>query len=67
VAGVEPGSMAERCGMKAGDVILSAAGKAVKVPADVLSGLKSHDPKEGTLLQIFSEGTRRFVVLKQTD
>jgi serine protease Do len=65
VAQVEPGSPAERNGLREGDVILEVAGKAVRRPADVASAVRDarSSQRRTILLRVRSSEGIRFVAL----
>jgi len=64
VAQVEPGSLAQRAGVQAGDVILSVNRKAVTSLNEYREAMKLSNLDKGVLLQIRHEGVSRFVVLR---
>nr|AYM52677.1 S1C family peptidase [Aggregicoccus edonensis] len=58
VAGVAPGSAAERAGLVPGMVVVEAGGKPVRGAADLLRLLEGAKPGEVLLLRVQAEGTR---------
>lgn len=66
VAGVEPGSIAEQKGVKAGDVIVEVAQDFMEVPGDVavrVNGLKSSGRKNAHMMVADAQGNLRFVAV----
>jgi serine protease Do len=67
VTSVEQDSPADEQGIKAGDVITEVNRKHVSTPRQYREALKTADPKGGLMLNLLSDGTSRFVVLKETN
>jgi serine protease Do len=67
VTAVEQDSPADQQGIKAGDVITEVNRKHVSNPRQYREALKTADAKGGLMLNLLSDGTSRFVVLKDTD
>ena len=65
VSGVEPGSAAERAGLRSGDVILEVGSQPVRGPAELRRALGNLGPHGGLRLTVFSEGLKRFVFLER--
>ena len=65
VASVDPEGVAGQRGLRAGDVILEAAGKAVSRPGDITAALADakKDGRKAVLLRVKSGDTTRFVAL----
>jgi serine protease Do len=66
VAGVQPGSPAEKAGIKEGQVINMVGQEAVKSPEDVISQVKqaAAEKKPSVLLMMQHNGMQRFVAVK---
>ncbi len=64
VTKVEPFSAAARAGLRRGDVIVAVQSKPVDTLAEFNEALSRHDLKKGVRLTVFTEGMRRFVMLK---
>lgn len=64
VATVAPGSAAARAGLKAGDVITTAAGKAVRDPGDVTKLVRATPPGAWLPLEVRRGGKTRSVIAK---
>jgi serine protease Do len=62
---VEAGSVAERRGLKAGDVITEVNQKPVTTPKQFHEALKATDPKKGAILNFTSHGTSKFEVIRE--
>ncbi len=67
VTEVEQGSIAFRKGLRPSDVIVKVGDREVKNADDFRSAIKEADLKRGILLQVVSEGARRFVMLKDRE
>jgi serine protease Do len=65
VTAVEPGSIAARAGLRVRDVIVSVDGQTVGSLRDFRQAIDEADMARGIRLQVMSEGTRRFVYLKE--
>ena len=63
---VEQGSVAERRGIKVGDVITEVNGKAVTTARQFREGVKAGDPKKGIIINFTSAGSDSFVILKES-
>ncbi len=65
VTNVDPEGVAAQRGLRAGDVILEAAGKAVTAPSDVLAAIDAakRDGHKAVLLRVKSDEGVRFVAL----
>jgi serine protease Do len=63
---VERGSLAERKGLRPGDVITEVNHKPIASPKQFRDALKSVDPKKGVILNFTSRGTSKFEILKET-
>jgi S1-C subfamily serine protease len=64
VTGVEPGSAANRAGIRPKDVIVAVAGRAVENVAQFRDALKQENLADGVRLQVLTDGVRRFVFLR---
>jgi serine protease Do len=64
VTHVEPGSLAARVGIRAGDLIVAVGNKTVRDLKDYRDAMKNVDLKRGVRLQVMREGTRRFVFIR---
>ena len=64
VTEVEPGSAAERQGIKAGDVITEINQKPVTTPTQFRDAMKAADPRKGVLLNYTRGGASKFEILK---
>lgn len=69
IAEIEPSSDAAQKGLKAGDIILEVSGQQVKVPNDVVSGVKKAQElkRSAVLLHIKSADQTRFVAVQLRD
>jgi serine protease Do len=65
VTGIDPGAPAARSGLRTGDIILDASGKAVSSPADLRSAIRqaSSDSRRSVLLKVQTADGTRFVAL----
>lgn len=66
VTEVERGSVADRKGIKPGDVITEVNQKPVTSPKQFREALKAGDAKKGIVINFTSQGTSRFEVLKES-
>lgn len=66
VTRVEPGSLAESGGVKAGDVITSIGGIAAANPMAAYAELKKANSKKGVLLNLLSPGVAKMALLRET-
>ncbi len=64
VTEVDQGSMAERKGIKPGDVVTEVNGKAVSSPKQFLQEIKSADAKRGIVIIYTTKGTSKIEVLR---
>lgn len=64
VTQVEPGSLAQRAGLAAGDVITSVNRKGVQTAQEYRDLLKTASVDKGILLQVRRDGVNRFVVIR---
>lgn len=64
VVNVEPDSVAERAGLRTGDVIIAIQGKTVRNAEHVHRELSRHDLEQGVRVRVRTGDTRRFVFLK---
>lgn len=64
VVAVEPFSPAARAGLRPGDVIVQAQGKAIGSEKDFANVAADADLEQGLRLQVFADDFRRFVFLK---
>jgi S1-C subfamily serine protease len=64
VASVEKNSPASRKGLRQGDIITSVDHQAVTSPKQCNEALKHADLQKGILLNLISNGTARFEILK---
>jgi serine protease Do len=64
VISVEPGSPAGKAGVRSKDVIVSIAGQAVRTVEEFQEAVQLQDIQNGVLLQVRSNGLRRFVLIK---
>ncbi|MCA9714003.1 MAG: PDZ domain-containing protein, partial [Myxococcales bacterium] len=62
--GVDPGSLAERAGLREGDVIAQIDGVAVASAAEAGARLRAADLRKGVRLRIIRGDYGRFVVLR---
>jgi serine protease Do len=62
---VEPGSLAARAGLRAGDAIMSLNGTDVADVDGFKTELKKHDAKQGLRLQVRSGEMSHYVLLKE--
>lgn len=67
IAGVVPGSPAERAGLKAGDVILAVNGVPVTERRKLYENLWRHQPGSFLTFQVFRDNTTRDIVVESTD
>ncbi|MEC9373817.1 MAG: DegQ family serine endoprotease [Planctomycetota bacterium] len=67
IMNVEPGSAAERAGLRRGEVIVSVGGSNIATPADFRRALEDQDLTKGVRLKVRTAAGTRFVVLKQTN
>ncbi|MBI3463789.1 MAG: DegQ family serine endoprotease [Planctomycetes bacterium] len=66
VSAVEPGSLAQRAGIRPKDIIAVVGNAPVHNVAEFRDAMKQQDIKRGIRLQLKSDGARRFVFLKST-
>ena len=66
VTDVEPGSVAESRGIKAGDVITKVNRKPVTSPKEFRDALKDADLKKGVSIQLGGKDGKRFEFLKES-
>ena len=66
VTEVERNSIAEKNGLKTGDIITEVNRKPVKSPKDFREALKSADLKKGVLLNFNTNGTGKSEILKES-
>ena len=64
VAAVEPGSLANRLGMRRGDIILEIGTKEVRNAADFRQAMEAHDLRQGVRMRVQRDGARRFVFFR---
>ena len=64
ISGVEPGSPAEKAGLKSGDVVLSVNGKQVNQLSELSGAIAATKPGNNAHLQIWREGKSRDVDVK---
>jgi serine protease Do len=64
VGSVEKDGLADRAGIKPGDIITKMNGRAVSNPKQFREAIKNSDPKKGVIVNLISEGTARFEILK---
>jgi serine protease Do len=65
IVGVEPNSVAQRAGLKAGDVILQVNRQKVINESDYRSAMEKANPDQGALVLIDREGSTFFVTLTE--
>jgi serine protease Do len=65
VTQVEPGSIAEKAGIRAGDVIISVGGERIGNLTEFHRALADRDLDQGVRLRVKSDGMQRFVFLKR--
>ena len=61
---VEGGSIAERNGLRAGDIITEVNRKAITNAKQFRDAIKASDPKKGVVINFTSHGTSQFQILK---
>jgi serine protease Do len=66
VTEVENGSVAERNGIRPGDIITEVGDKPVTTPKQFKDALKQGDPKKGIILNFTSKGVSKFEILKDS-
>jgi serine protease Do len=64
IAGVEPGSPAEKAGLKSGDVVLGVNGKEINQVSELSGAIAATKPGNNTRLQVWREGKSRDVDVK---
>jgi putative serine protease PepD len=64
--GVFPGSPADLAGIKAGDIILSIAGRPVTRPAELIVAIRAMAPGDTVRLEVMSGGTTSTVIVTLT-
>ncbi|MEY4180079.1 MAG: hypothetical protein RLY70_3653 [Planctomycetota bacterium] len=64
IAGVEPGSIAARGGLKPGDAITSVGGQAVANLKEFREVMAKQKASDGVRLQVVREGSNRFIFLR---
>jgi serine protease Do len=64
IAGVEPGSLAARGGLRAGDVVASVGGQDIANVKEFRDAMAKQKASEGVRLTIVREGSKRFVFLR---
>jgi serine protease Do len=64
VTEVESGSLSDRAGIEAGDVILSVDGKRIETADDFETYTRNADPERGILMHIMRDGVRRFIAIR---
>lgn len=62
---VESGGLAQRAGLRPGDIIASINGEATSNAKAFQETLSKHDLKRGIRLQVVSEGVKRFLFLRE--
>jgi serine protease Do len=67
VTGVARGSSADKRGIQPGDIITAVSQKPVASPGEFRAALKGVDLKKGVILNLITDNTRRFVILKDSD
>jgi len=66
VTEVEQGSVADRKGLRPGDIITEVNHKPVTAAKEFREAVKSSDPKKGVILNFTSRGTSKFEILKDS-
>jgi serine protease Do len=64
ISGVEPGSPAEKAGLKSGDVVLGVNGKEINQLSDLSGAIAATKPGSNARLQLWREGKSRDVDVK---
>ncbi len=64
ISGVEPGSPAEKAGLKSGDVVLGVNGKEINQLSDLSGAIAATRPGNNARLQVWREGKSRDVDVK---
>jgi serine protease Do len=65
VRNVEPGGLAERAGLRPGDLVIAVGDRSVEDAADFRAALAEHDLKQGVRLRVKTQGMQRFVFMKR--
>ncbi|MCB9850778.1 MAG: DegQ family serine endoprotease [Phycisphaerales bacterium] len=65
VTGVEPGSLAERSGIRVKDLIISVGGNQITDLKDFHNAMKQQDLSEGVRIQVKTDGLKRFIFLRK--
>jgi serine protease Do len=65
VSSVDKDGLAARAGIKPGDIITKVNRRTVTNPKQFREALKNADTKKGVILNVISEGTARFEILKE--
>jgi serine protease Do len=65
VTRVQPGSLAQSAGIRAGDLIVAVGAMAVADLQDFRAALNEADLDQGVRMRVQREGTQRFVYLKR--
>ncbi|MCA9245834.1 MAG: DegQ family serine endoprotease [Planctomycetales bacterium] len=64
ITGVSSGGLAQRAGLRRGDVVVSADGQDVRSAADFSAALEDASLADGLRLQLKRDGFRRFVIIR---
>ncbi|MFO7906775.1 MAG: DegQ family serine endoprotease [Planctomycetota bacterium] len=64
---VQPGSLAQRVGIRPKDVIVGANGTPIRSAAEFREATRDSDLEDGVRLQLMREGARRYVFLKSAE
>lgn len=66
VTDVDAGSVADKSGLKPGDIITELNHKPVRTPKEFRDALKAADAKKGVIVNFITSGTSKFEILKES-